>query len=113
MAAVAPTLSDVAVDFGSQVRRFRREAGLSLEALAEASALSLNYVRSIEAGQRDPSLSTILALAKGLNVEPADLLTNAAPLSAGAMQAARLFEAQSKPVQKAVLDLLRATRKGR
>lgn len=86
---------------------------MSREELAERSALSLNYLRSIEAGKRDPSLSTITSLARGLDLQPADLIGGANEPSPAALQAARLFELQSKPVQKAVLDLLRATRKTR
>ena len=109
--APPPTLPCVAI--GTRVRALRQAAGFSREALAERSGLSLNYVRSIEYGERDPSLSTLEALATGLGVRIADLVDAAPGLSPAAVEAARLFEQQTKPVQRAVLDLMRATRRAR
>lgn len=63
-------------------------------------------------GKRDPSLSTVLALSKGLKVSPADLLGGVKDLSPAAVEAGRLFEAAAPDAQEAVLGLLRAvTRK--
>jgi transcriptional regulator with XRE-family HTH domain len=43
-------------------------------ALAERARLTRAYVTRLEAGQQDPSLSTITALAKALGVAPGGLL---------------------------------------
>jgi transcriptional regulator with XRE-family HTH domain len=59
------------MDFGKEVRRRREALGLTLEELAERAGLTPNYVGTVETGKRDPSLSTVLALAKGLRVPPA------------------------------------------
>lgn len=57
-----------------RVRLMREARGLSLEELADRSGLSWRGVVYVEHGQRNPSLTTILDLARGLEVAPADLL---------------------------------------
>jgi transcriptional regulator with XRE-family HTH domain len=80
---------------------------LTLEQLAERSELTPNYIGSVENGRRDPSLSTVLALAKGLGVAPAELLGNRDDLSPIACEAATLLESLTPELQGAVLELLR------
>lgn len=46
---------------------------MTLEELAERAGLTPNYVKEIENGHRDPSLSTVFSIAEGLGVEPGDL----------------------------------------
>lgn len=82
--------------------------GLTLEQLAERSGLTPNYIGTVENGHRDPSLSTVLALARGLGLAPGDLLGGLGELSAASTEAATLIEALSPEVQGAVLELLRA-----
>lgn len=89
------------------MRRRRSALGLTLEQLAERSGLTPNYIGTVENGQRDPSLSTVLALAKGLGVTPAELIGGGAELSPIAMEAAMLFGTLTPEVQTAMLDLLR------
>jgi transcriptional regulator with XRE-family HTH domain len=95
------------VEFGQEVRRRREAAGLTLEALAERSGLTPNYIGGIEMGKRDPSLSTLLSLARGLRAPPADLLGGLAEMSPAAIEAGRLFEGTLPEIQDAVLRLLR------
>lgn len=66
-----------------------------------------NYVGSIEMGHRDPSLSTVTALAKGLGLSPAELLGGVAELSPVALEAGHLLDSTAPEVQSAVLQLLR------
>jgi transcriptional regulator with XRE-family HTH domain len=80
---------------------------MTIEQLAERSGLTPNYIGTIEIGQRDPSLSTVLALARGLSVPPGELFGGVGRLSPSALEAARLFEGTSPEVQDAVLRLLR------
>jgi transcriptional regulator with XRE-family HTH domain len=101
------------VSFGQVIRRKRKALGLTLEQLAERAALTPNYVGSVENGRRDPSLSTILALAKGFRVPAAELLGGARDVGPEALEAARLFEAAAPEVQDAVLRLLRAVARRR
>ena len=102
------------MDFGREVRRRREALGLTLEQLAESSELTPNYIGTIENGKRDPSLSTVLALARGLRVPPADLFGGVEDLTPAATEAGRLFDAAPPEVQEAVLQILRVvTRKRR
>ncbi len=103
---LAPNLR--AVGFGQEVRRRRQAAGLTLEQLAERCELTPNYVGTIEKGKRDPSLSTVIAIARGLKIAPADLVGGVKGLGPGAIEAARLFETLPHDAQEPILALLRA-----
>jgi len=81
--------------------------GLTLEGLAERAGLSPNYVGSVENGRRDPSLSTILALAKGLRVPPGELLGPVKELSSEAYDIGRQYDAAPEDAQDLVVRLLR------
>ncbi len=94
--------------FGQEVRRHRKVRELTLEQLAERSGLTPNYIGTVENGRRDPSLSTILALAKGLDVPPGELLGGSPSLSPSALELARLVDCLPSTVRMPVVDLLRA-----
>lgn len=59
--------------FGRRVREYRLSAGLSQEALAEAAGIHRTYVSSLERGQRNVSLDNIIALARALGIDAAQL----------------------------------------
>ena len=101
------------MDFGTEVRRRREALGLTLEALAEAAQLTPNYIGTIENGKRDPSLSTVLSLARGLRIIPAEFFGGLEELSPAASEAGRLFDGSPPEVQEAVLEILRAFNKKR
>ncbi|MFE1830161.1 helix-turn-helix domain-containing protein [Streptomyces yangpuensis] len=56
------------------LRRMREARGMTLEDLAVHSGLSFRGVVYIEHGQRNPSLTTLINLARGLQVQPSRLL---------------------------------------
>ena len=60
--------------FAENLRRLRTAAGLSQEALATACDLHRTEISLLERGAREPRLSTIVRLARGLGVEPGQLL---------------------------------------
>ncbi|MET7938292.1 helix-turn-helix transcriptional regulator [Streptomyces sp. NPDC005322] len=60
--------------FGMHLRRLREARGLTLEELATRSEMSFRGVVYIEHGRRNPSLTTLLNLARGLQAEPSALL---------------------------------------
>jgi len=60
--------------FGSNVRRRRKERGLTQEALADAVKLAPTYVGQLERGQRNPTLDVVERLARVLKVDPLELL---------------------------------------
>ncbi|HEX7601192.1 MAG TPA: helix-turn-helix transcriptional regulator [Polyangiaceae bacterium] len=101
------------MSFGRVVRKKREALGLTLEEFAERSGLSPNYVGTIENERRDPSLSTVLKLAKALRVPAGDLLGGIHDLRAEGVEAGRLFESAPADVQDAVLRLLRAVARRR
>lgn len=64
----------VARCFGESLRDARRRARLSQGELGDRAALDRAGIGLLERGQRVPRLDTVLALAKALSVEPADLI---------------------------------------
>src|SRR5689334_3287209 len=56
------------------MRRLRLAAGLTQERLSEAAHLDAAEISRLERGGRDPQLHTIVRVARGLGVSPADLL---------------------------------------
>lgn len=54
--------------FGEEVRRLRHARGLTQEALAERSDLSVDAIRRIEGGRFSPTLDTLRKLSTGLAV---------------------------------------------
>jgi transcriptional regulator with XRE-family HTH domain len=62
--------------FGINVRRRRKERGLTLEALADAVGLAYSYVGQIERGQRNPTLEVVERFAKVLKITPLELLND-------------------------------------
>lgn len=96
------------LDFGLEVRRRREAQGLTLEGLAARSGLTPNYIGTIENGRRDPSLSTIRALAGGLNATPGELLGTSPQRSPAAEEIARLFDLLSQEFQAVVDKLVRS-----
>jgi transcriptional regulator with XRE-family HTH domain len=66
------------VDFGQRVRALRRAAGLTQEALAEASGLHRVTIGLIERAQREVGVTAVLPLALGLKVSPGALFGDTA-----------------------------------
>lgn len=62
--------------FAANLKAARARAGLSQEDLGAAIDLHRTEISLLERAERDPRLATIVKLAKGLNVTPADLLSN-------------------------------------
>jgi transcriptional regulator with XRE-family HTH domain len=60
--------------FGKQLQRLRTRRGLTQEQLAVTAGLSRTFVTRLELGQHDPSLSTLVRLAKALRVSVTELL---------------------------------------
>jgi transcriptional regulator with XRE-family HTH domain len=63
---------------GERLRAARRERGLSLGALAETAGVGKGSLSEIENGARNPTLSTLYALAGALGVPLATLLADRA-----------------------------------
>ena len=51
----------------------RRGGGLTQSVLAERASVTVRYIQALEAGRINPTFTTLLALAGGLDVAPAAL----------------------------------------
>lgn len=57
------------VDFGNRVREIRKEKGLSQEALASLADIDRSYMRHIERGEKNITLTKIYQISEALNVD--------------------------------------------
>jgi len=64
------------VAFGIVLRKFRNRIHFSQERLAAESGLDRTFISLLERGLRQPSLTTILFLAKAMNISSKDILSN-------------------------------------
>lgn len=88
---------------GANVRAFRQESGLSLAELAKRSKVSVTTINEIEARRfRDIRMSTIVGLARGLDISPLLLLRTSD---------VKLKSADQSRLLKASEDILRITKK--
>ena len=74
MTPAARTRNPFAVAFGEILRSARLRVGLSQEALGLACDIDRTYVSLLERGERQPTLSTLFALAGQLGVTPESLV---------------------------------------
>jgi transcriptional regulator with XRE-family HTH domain len=61
-------------DLGINLREARERLGLTQEQVAQRSGAHATEVSRIEAGKRDPQVSTVRRLAKALEMTPGQLL---------------------------------------
>ena len=64
---------------GAQVRRWRRERGLTLATVAERSGLNVGYLSQIENDKASPSLACLASIGDALNVPIAWFLMDDVP----------------------------------
>jgi transcriptional regulator with XRE-family HTH domain len=60
--------------FGRRLRQVRESGGLSREALGSLTGVHPTAIHRFEKGRRDPRLTSILRLARGLRVPPRELI---------------------------------------
>lgn len=58
---------------GQNIRRFRKEKGLTQEALALEAGVDLRYLGGVERGTNNPSVAMLGKIARVLRVHPARL----------------------------------------
>lgn len=61
-------------ELGSNLRTARKKLGLTQEQVAERSGVHVTEISRMEAGKRDPQVSTLLKLAKAVEVPAGELL---------------------------------------
>lgn len=64
-----------AVAFGRVLRKLRVKAGLTQEQLGFDANLRRTYVSILELGQQQPTLTTIMKIAKALGVRAGELIS--------------------------------------
>jgi transcriptional regulator with XRE-family HTH domain len=62
------------VAFGQRLRELRAERSISQDDLARETDVHPTAIGRLERGSREPRLTTILRIARGLDVEPGKLL---------------------------------------
>jgi transcriptional regulator with XRE-family HTH domain len=62
------------VTFGQRLRDLRAEHGVSQDVLARRTDIHPTAIGRFERGDREPRLTSILRLARGLGVEPGELV---------------------------------------
>jgi transcriptional regulator with XRE-family HTH domain len=60
--------------FGNRLKSLRQLKGLTLQALAIEADIEISHVHRIEKGKINPTLTTITALSKGLDISLVELL---------------------------------------
>ena len=93
--------------FGQRLRHYRRQAGLTLEALGEAVGRPPSYLSQLENGHREPRLSTVNQLAAALGCRPADLLAATAPNRRAELEVALAHMQEDPRYQELRLPYLR------
>ena len=61
------------VIIGRNLRRIRKEKGMSIERLALISAVNKNYISDLERGNRNPTIGVLDRLAFALKIDIKDL----------------------------------------
>lgn len=88
--------------FGANIKKLRKQLGLTQGQLAERSGLSERYVSEVERGVANPRLMSLKELAAGLGVAIPDLfIFDDSPLTAGEIKE-RLVEALSLTDEKSL-----------
>lgn len=65
---------NIAKKLGARIQKLRLEKGLSQEELAFESDLHRTYISHVERGSRNITVLGLYKIAKGLKMDPADIL---------------------------------------
>lgn len=65
---------DLAITFGRILRDLRKQAGLTQEQLGFEAELERNYISMLERGERQPTLTTLVKLAKPLRCKASHMV---------------------------------------
>ena len=83
---------------GDRVKRLREKKGLTREDFAKLADLTTNYIGSLERNEerfRNPTVSTVALLAKGLGVHPSEIVFGFTPEEHG-YQSAMLIDSDNE-----------------
>jgi transcriptional regulator with XRE-family HTH domain len=65
---------ELAIAFGRVLRDLRKQAGLTQEQLGFEAELERNYISMLERGERQPTLTTLVKLARPLRLKASDMV---------------------------------------
>ncbi|MET9426914.1 MULTISPECIES: helix-turn-helix transcriptional regulator [unclassified Streptomyces] len=68
--------STLAARVGGQLRRMRKDRGLTLAALSQACGVSVSYLSAVEKGINHPSLHTLASITEALGVSIPEVLAH-------------------------------------
>ena len=71
--------SELRAHFGKTVQQARQRAGLTQAGLADLAGLTQQYIARIEAGQINPTLATMVAVARVFQLDVGAMLRQAGP----------------------------------
>ncbi|MDO1451075.1 helix-turn-helix transcriptional regulator [Rhodocytophaga aerolata] len=74
MPAYFSSMDTIGQVFGAVLYKIRQQKGLTQEKLAERSNVDRKYIYLLEKGKRQPTLTTIFALASALAISPLELI---------------------------------------
>lgn len=69
------------MNFGANIKSFRKQRGLTQADLAEMTELSRSYIADIERDRYSPSIETLLSIAKALNVKVYQIIGEEVPVN--------------------------------
>ena len=72
---ITPADKKVLKRFGENLRKLRKEKGLSLREMSYACSIDNSKIAKIEKGMIDITFTTLLQLAQALEAQPASLLS--------------------------------------
>jgi transcriptional regulator with XRE-family HTH domain len=67
-------MKDEAIWFGKNLKRIRMKKGMSQGAIARSLGVGRSFITNIENGKTNPTLATIMRIAKALSITPDKLL---------------------------------------
>jgi transcriptional regulator with XRE-family HTH domain len=74
---VGKSSGDFELPFGAALRRVRLASGMSQEQLGLESGVQRNFISLIETGQNQPTIGTIVKLARALGMKASELVAEA------------------------------------
>jgi transcriptional regulator with XRE-family HTH domain len=98
--------ADILTLLGQNIQNRRVARGGSLEDFAEACSMTPTHLGTIEAGRHDVPTTVLIAIARGLECKPGDLLEDPSNPSA-VSEIESIFERIEPKTQDALLRLLR------
>lgn len=72
-------MKNITEKFGELLFELRKKKGLSQEAVAKLGGVSRTYIVRLEQKERQPTLTTIFLIAKGLGIKPSKLIAMLEP----------------------------------